>query len=180
MNIELKNIKVSETLSEETTAFTATLYVDGKRVGSCDNHGQGGPTDYRADGADNEVVLEKAEKYCEGLPPIDLGEGLGTIPSNLEHIIDDLLTKHLEEKDRQKWQKKMEREMKKGILVGNETSYRVFKSKADLETILTKVPDPVKWLNDALANIAPKMEVGDRILNTNFPAGVTIPQPITA
>lgn len=42
MKLELKNIKVSRSLSEETLAYTATLYVDGKRTGRVSNHGMGG------------------------------------------------------------------------------------------------------------------------------------------
>lgn len=42
----LKNLKVCEWASEETTCFTATLYVDGKRVGECSNDGHGGCNRY--------------------------------------------------------------------------------------------------------------------------------------
>ena len=42
MNITLKNLKVAEHLSEETLAFTATVYVDEKRIGTAKNDGHGG------------------------------------------------------------------------------------------------------------------------------------------
>jgi len=42
MKLALKNIKIAKHLSEETTAFTASLYVDGKRVGDVRNGGTGG------------------------------------------------------------------------------------------------------------------------------------------
>ena len=32
MHCELKNVKIAEFLSEETVAFTASLYIDGKRA----------------------------------------------------------------------------------------------------------------------------------------------------
>jgi hypothetical protein len=38
---ELKNIQVAEFLSEETTAFAADVYIDGKKVGYCSNNGHG-------------------------------------------------------------------------------------------------------------------------------------------
>ena len=44
MDIQLKSIKFSEHLSEETNAFTANLYVDGKKIGYCRNDGRGGNT----------------------------------------------------------------------------------------------------------------------------------------
>ena len=47
MNIELKNFKPSASLSEETTAYTATIWVDGKRACTAKNSGHGAPDDYR-------------------------------------------------------------------------------------------------------------------------------------
>ena len=41
-NIELKNIKVHLGLSEETYAYTAVLYVDGKKAVEISNQGHGG------------------------------------------------------------------------------------------------------------------------------------------
>jgi hypothetical protein len=43
MTIELKNIKVHLGLSEETYAYTAMLYVDGKKAVEISNQGHGGP-----------------------------------------------------------------------------------------------------------------------------------------
>lgn len=45
----LKNLKVCEWASEETTCFTATMYVDGKRVGEVSNDGHGGCNSYGFD-----------------------------------------------------------------------------------------------------------------------------------
>ncbi len=42
--IELKKIKYSESLSEETPAYTATAYVDGVRFAEVSNHGTGART----------------------------------------------------------------------------------------------------------------------------------------
>jgi hypothetical protein len=40
---ELRNVKIAAHLSEETVAFTATLYRNGVRIGTTKNDGQGGP-----------------------------------------------------------------------------------------------------------------------------------------
>ena len=45
MKLEIKNLKVASYLSEETLAFDASLYVDGKRVGTVRNSGRGGNND---------------------------------------------------------------------------------------------------------------------------------------
>lgn len=47
MKVELKNIKVLASLSEETPCYTGTVYVDGKAAFAASNHGHGGPDDYR-------------------------------------------------------------------------------------------------------------------------------------
>lgn len=44
MKAELKNIKFSESLSEETNAFTAKVYVNGQYVADAINRGHGGST----------------------------------------------------------------------------------------------------------------------------------------
>jgi hypothetical protein len=44
MQITLKNLKISKFMSEETTCFQATIYVDGKKAGMAQNDGHGGST----------------------------------------------------------------------------------------------------------------------------------------
>lgn len=44
MTYELRKVKIARNLSEETTAFTAELWLDGRKVADCSNHGQGGST----------------------------------------------------------------------------------------------------------------------------------------
>jgi hypothetical protein len=47
MQIEIKNLKVARQLSEETVAYTATVYVDGKQAFHASNNGHGGCDLYR-------------------------------------------------------------------------------------------------------------------------------------
>lgn len=61
MKIELKNIKVYTKLSEETNCYTASLYVDGKRIGYVANRGCGGPDEF--DGDDG--AYNRADKWLE-------------------------------------------------------------------------------------------------------------------
>jgi len=46
MKIELKNLKIAAHLSEETTAYSATIHVDGKRAFDARNDGHGGADHY--------------------------------------------------------------------------------------------------------------------------------------
>jgi hypothetical protein len=43
MRLTVKNYKKVEWMSEETECFTASLYLDGKRIGTAQNDGHGGP-----------------------------------------------------------------------------------------------------------------------------------------
>lgn len=44
--VTVRNYKPVHALSEETLAFTATIYLDGKRAGVASNQGHGGPNRY--------------------------------------------------------------------------------------------------------------------------------------
>ncbi len=46
MHIELKNIKIHADMSEETTCFSASIYLNGKKVGTAKNDGRGGSNMY--------------------------------------------------------------------------------------------------------------------------------------
>lgn len=46
MKIEIKNISYSERMSEETSCFSADLWVDGKKIGVISNRGTGGCDDF--------------------------------------------------------------------------------------------------------------------------------------
>ncbi len=75
MEIELKSIRFFERMSEETNAFRASLYIDGKPVGEAGNDGKGGPTWYRAAHPDYWPLIKNAEEYCKTLPPFVFGKG---------------------------------------------------------------------------------------------------------
>ena len=57
MKITLKNLKVAKFMSQETTCFQATVYVDGKKAGTAENEGHGGCTN---------VHLDKEFRYLQG------------------------------------------------------------------------------------------------------------------
>lgn len=85
MKIELKNLKINERLSEETTCFSATVYVDGKRAFEASNRGHGGANEYHGG-------YEAAAAYAATLPPYT--SEVGSLPYDLDMLIDDLIEKH--------------------------------------------------------------------------------------
>jgi hypothetical protein len=64
-SIQLKNVKIAWHMSEETTAFTATLYINGKKAAHVKNDGTGG--DNHPWFLDRELGKEFYE-FCKNLP----------------------------------------------------------------------------------------------------------------
>lgn len=98
MNIELKKIKYSAFASEETSCFTADIFIDGKKVGSAENAGKGGATLIYPHGLEKQI-----DDYAKTLPlvasPFKNEDGTTTMyPQDAEGLIDDLLHDHLEAK----------------------------------------------------------------------------------
>jgi len=175
MKIELKNIKHSPSLSEETEAFTASLYIDGKCVGSVENHGHGGNTDYRANTREDRAIIEQAEAYCKGLPPeichdIIIDGKPMVIEMKLEYYIDNLLFQHLKQKEAARL-KKLEVNR---ILYGNFESGDVFslKFKRPLAEILAHPNGDDILAKNIKEKILPELIEGMKVLNHNLPEPV--------
>jgi hypothetical protein len=161
MKIELKKIKISEHLSEETTAFTADIFVDGKEAGYARNTGQGGCTDYNAYEG-KRSLLEAAEKHCLSLPPIKYEGAFGPseIKMNMEHFIDELVEAELKKKDQKKLEKKMINTVMWGVPQGH--SYTQVKFKVPLAQI------PTAQLQGYIDKYKKEFGKGEQFLNTNL------------
>jgi len=167
MKIELKNIRFSEAMSEETNAFTADLYINGKKEGYCKNTGQGGCTDYYGIEKASSDIIKDAEAYCKAQP--DINYGTFTVHSSLENTIDQFFEDWLKVKE----VKKFENKMKTGILVGvpNANTYQKISWKGKS---LSEIP--VGALQMTVDNIKKKYCTGGvTILNTNLAQlGITV------
>lgn len=91
--LELKSLKTSKAMSQETMAFTATIYLNGEIVGEARNSGNGEQTmisnfyDGRSDSfkGDREAIEELANE----LPDLKSQfEGLGDLEINAPQLID--------------------------------------------------------------------------------------------
>jgi hypothetical protein len=90
--VELKNIKTLESNSEETLCFTASLYLDGKRVGKVSNAGRGGPTCVDAlDTPEARVRVKEFYEWCREQPAVE-GEW-GPLSMDSEFYLDLLVEK---------------------------------------------------------------------------------------
>ena len=100
MKIELKNIKYSEFASHETSCYEATIYIDGKKVGTVENGGYGG-----CDTVHPYHVVQQIDAYAKTLPPVvckwidpDTGKP-AEMEQNHETIFGDILNNWLHAKD---------------------------------------------------------------------------------
>ena len=163
MKIELKNIKINLTFSEETTMFMADVYVNGKKTAYANNDGRGGCTFYNSYHApNNDEDLRQAEAYCLSLPKVSVEEYGFEFDMNLTHFIDNLVTAELEKKEK----KKLEKKMLDTIMWGkpNGHSYTQVKFKVPLAKF------PTDRLQEIVDKYKKEFKSGDVFLNTNLEA----------
>ena len=176
MKIELKKIKHSPSLSEETEAFTAELYIEEKRAGIASSRGQGGNTDYTAYDDAGRELIKMAEAYCKTLPDKKFrGEDMEdlTYPMDLEQFIDDLLYGYLEEKDLRLFNRKLERATEKGIMYGvPDDSFSGITFKTTLQDILAHPAQRQSLIGTINKKVLPHLRDGNILLNTNIPEDI--------
>ena len=98
MKITLKKVKVYDELSEETICYTAEIHVDGKKVATVRNSGQGGSTDvYYAEGSHSDGA-QRLEEYAKENPVVYNFNGHVCEFRGVDTIADKLLDEWLEKK----------------------------------------------------------------------------------
>lgn len=176
MNIKLVNIYISEELSREGTAFHGDLFIEGKSIGTVENAGRGGVTRYSSGSEEGRKLLKEAEEWCRGLPPviskdIIVDDEPFSISMNLELFLNDCLAEHQRKLEKKRMRRKMEEDMRDGILFGApDTAYQRIGFRAPIETLLSK-PAGLQMLQALIHDkILPLLKEGEKILNTNFSA----------
>jgi hypothetical protein len=90
--ITLKNLKTMPSLSEETTAYTATVYVDGVKLCEASNTGQGGEDRFHPVAGKTYADIAEVEARIKATyPKFDLSEGLGQIDMDLSLVISEVM-----------------------------------------------------------------------------------------
>jgi hypothetical protein len=104
--VEIKNVVHATNMSEETNAFTADIYIDGKKTGGAKNDGCGGCTGYWANGkvVDNqwEVDAAASARLKQAEEEAHNDESLESYLRCLDYIIDELVQDDLHWKEHQK------------------------------------------------------------------------------
>jgi hypothetical protein len=106
VKIELKRFTTNARLSQETTAFAADVWIDGKKAGYAENDGHGGATIVHLHFLDPSIRA-KIDAHGKALVPAEFKsiasyEGAGT-----EWIVDQLVVAELEKRDAKAFAKKI-------------------------------------------------------------------------
>ena len=94
MNIQLKRFTTNARLSEETTAFAADVWVDGKKAGYAKNDGHGGSTMVDLDRS----VRDKVEAYGKALVPAEYARFTGGAEWVVDQLVEAELAKRFDKK----------------------------------------------------------------------------------
>jgi hypothetical protein len=175
MKVTLKNIKINLEFSEETIMFKSDLYIDGKKVGYCENEGRGGNTSYHGFTREDNETIRKCDEYYKSLPkkPHTFHDGrVVEFEQNLESVIDEIIADIANEKEKIRFRKKMEKDMLTKLVLskGNPDSYETVGWKGGL-TIKQILENPL-WKSSLVNTINKYKEQGYTILNTNIPKGL--------
>ena len=161
MKLTLKNVKFSESLSRDTNAFTADLFVGSKKVAYVINDGHGGCTNYSSYSGMRDL-LQQAEDFALSLPSEYHKQYDLTIKSDLEQVIDNLFNDWLEVKE----DKKVLNNMKKGILVGSKNHYSIITWKGNTIASLLATPQGTAVVKKKVDELRKNGEV---VMNNNLP-----------
>lgn len=169
MNIEIKNIKVNLAFSEETTCFTADIFVNGFKTGYARNDGQGGCTNIQSYEHKFGILCE-AEAFAKTLPSTThkFSKTTMVIESDLEGVVDQAIDDHVNAKDKIKFEAKLQKAMVCNIIFGVPNSGKVSSigyGKKPLRGIVMTNRVQVQSLVD---RVRTELKVGEVILNTNL------------
>jgi hypothetical protein len=168
MKISLKKIKVYESLSEETTAFTADLYINGKHVGEVSNDGHGGQTMCMGFNKISNEIIWEAERIFSEMPKKK--EVLGGREYEFQRSLDGAVNELVYQYSIEKQNKKIQKLCDKWIVYGDKGGMyytQVGYKGISIQTLLDSGSrDSLKKLYDETKG---KLKVNEVIFNTNLP-----------
>jgi hypothetical protein len=112
--ITLKKLQIANSLSEETLAYTADVYWEGRSLGYIRNDGGGGFSIFHVSSKGTKADYEAAQAFAKTQTQ-DLGEGYGIVP--FEHLEDYVDYVAGQEGDRQSARRWLARTMKSTIVL---------------------------------------------------------------
>lgn len=170
MKLEVKNIKINKSFSEETICFKADVFVNGIKTGYASNDGHGGSTFINCYEGKREL-LAQAEAYAKTLPShfYEYGGKKMEIKSDLEGIVDQVIDDKFNESERVKANKKLENDMIKNICFGipNGNSYRMIGFNAPLKAVAMSVQGRVALVK-LYERVKGELKEGEEIFNKDL------------
>ena len=174
MEIQLKDITLNEEMSDKTTAFYATLVINGINAGFTGNGGCGEKTFYRSMNYAGQRLISDAERFCASLPPKvyppadPKGRPL-IVKMTLQVLIDGLLYNHLVQHDLTVFKIEVEKEMMNGIVFGiPDKEYQVMKYTTSLDILCRHQQGREAIKRDIHSKVLPQLQGARVILNTNI------------
>jgi len=165
MKIEVKGIKYFSSMSDETNCFQATLYVDGKKVATCENQGCGGNTNI-CSLPGQEDKLKEAEKYAKSLPAHKTQ--YGDISSDLELIVDCAVDDYVNDLEEKKYQKYIEKTCLNHLVTSEGRTWSIL-NKMSFEDVLKKYPAQYQQLIQKFVDdVKTKLRPNEVIINKNL------------
>ena len=166
--IEVKNIKINKSFSQETVCFKADVYVDNVKVAWCKNDGNGGNTNYGAYSEDKQAILAKVEAYAKTLPAKKFQDF--ELDSSLENIIDDAVDNEFNQREKASASKKIDKLTINNIVFGPvDKSY--YKSlgfgKYTLEQVMKSTNGPAA-MEKLITRVKSEMKPNEIIFNNNL------------
>lgn len=163
MKIEVKKIKHARSLSEETNAFTAQLYVDGEHIADCKNSGKGGMTDVYSKYSENKTkreyyrqMVQKTEAFCKTLPKYK-----GNLTMSLDFYIDLEIEKDLNKKETERILKSINKKCLNSVVVISKKKLEGF--IAGIYSLQNKDVKMYSWKK-------PIADIPDAIIKAQLPA----------
>ncbi len=183
MKLEVKNIKHARSLSEETNAFSADLYVNGIKIATCSNRGKGGMTDIVAQYSDVEKermfyreTLNKAKAFAKTLPGLKSDFGKGLMSMSLDFFVDLEVEKDLTNSNVKKALKDLDKKCLKNIVIISRKKLEDFKAGKtyNLPHVLYGWKRPIADLSEEvikiqLLAIKKKLKDDEFVYNKNLP-----------
>jgi hypothetical protein len=134
MNLELKNIKLHQDLSEETWCYTASLYVDGNLEAHVGNRGCGGCDDYHMS-VSYTLTFDQINNWCKQNLPKWQFDGKDH-DTDLEMWCAKIIDKFNYEKQKKRVRTSLKRMMNKNLVLIEKSSE--IKEECDVYTVKKK------------------------------------------
>jgi len=175
MEITLKNIYARVKDGGEHILYQATLYIDGYKVGVVTNDGDGGATMYRPLEDRGNMLIREAEAWCRKqpavvCPDIMLGDKPMTIPMDLEIYLETKVVEWFNQKESQRFRRKIEKEMVNAIVFGEPwKTFRMMRYRRPIAELIRFNKGIDRLRQDIHSKVIPMLEENEKILNTNVP-----------